>query len=109
MLSYDSVGVQRHHYCLDVQNRSVIAVQEDVMSCVPQIMTQKSLFACYRGVFTHIERCFPWLVMRRTAMRQTMGKDAASAFYFLLVKNGNSATSLLTENMFPPSQVINLQ
>lgn len=109
MLSYGSVGALRRRYCLDVQNRSVTAVQEDVISCVPQIITRRSLFTCYGGVFTHIERCFPWLVMRQTAMRQMMGKDAASAFYFLLVKNGNSATSLLTENTFPPSQVINLQ
>lgn len=39
--------------------------------------------------------------MDSSVMRQMMGKDAAPASYFLLVKNGNSATSLQTKNTFP--------
>lgn len=53
----------------------------------------------YLEVFSlaHINRR---TLMDTSTMKQMMGKDAASAFYFLLVKNGNSATSLLTENTF---------
>lgn len=39
--------------------------------------------------------------MDPSVMRKLMGKDAAPASYFLLVKNGNSATSLQSENRFP--------
>lgn len=39
--------------------------------------------------------------MNPSLIREMMGKDATPASYFLLVKNGNSATSPQTKNTFP--------
>lgn len=58
------------------------------------IYIYSNVFLAHNNRHTLIDTC---------AMRQIMGKDAASASYFLLVKNGNSATSPLTQNTFPPS------
>lgn len=40
-------------------------------------------------------------LMDPSVMRRIMRKDAVPASYFLLVKNGNSSTSLQTKNTFP--------
>lgn len=64
-------------------------------------MLLKGLLYIFSNVFlAHNNR---HTLIDTSAMRQMMGKDAASASYFLLVKNGNSATSPLTQNTFPPS------